>query len=143
MPHIHQRIDDGKDVHGTLHAARHRLVAVVHIVRGRGHHDAGAVLGTIPGSSRATALGGPSQVVGQRDVERRVEEHGHEVGPPRRLLELGPAPFPLVREAQAGEHTDDPPPAIEQVQERPGQPSASSSGWGATWTTVGDIVSAD
>ena len=93
---------------------------VVHIVRGRGHHDAGAVLVQNPRQLERHPLGRPSQVVGQRDVERRVEDDRHELRPPRRLLELGPAPLPLVGEAQAGEHADHPPPAIEKVQERAG-----------------------
>jgi hypothetical protein len=111
-------MDDGNVARALLHTTRHGFVPVVDIVRRWGHHDAGVVFLQNPRQLVRHALGRPCQVIGQRDVQGRVEDHGHELCPPRRLFELSPAPFPLAREAQAGEHADDVPSAIEKVQER-------------------------
>ena len=53
----------------------------------------------------------------QRDVEWRIEEDRHECSPPRRLLELSPAPLPLIREAAAGEDAHDLPAPVTQMQQ--------------------------
>jgi hypothetical protein len=59
-----------------LDATRHGFVPVVHIMRRRGHHDAGTVFLQNPRQLARHAFGRPYQVIGQRDVEGRVEDHG-------------------------------------------------------------------
>ena len=106
--------------HGALHAAADGLVGVMDVVRRGRDHNGGAVFLDDARELGYHAPGRQGQVSVEVQVQGRVQEDGHEAGPLRRFLRLGPSPLPLAGEPQAGDDTDHGPAPIPQVQERTG-----------------------